>query len=304
MELRQIEYVEAVARHASFTRAAAELHVAQPALSAAVRRLETELGVRLFERTSRRVVVTPAGEAFLGRARRLINEVDQLASEMRDFAGGARGLLRISAWYHVEPEISLFLQEFVAANPLVEVSILEVPTPEGLDLLRAGDLDMAMIVINEGLDLTGVVHRVMKTEPYVLVTAPGHPFASRQSIDVAEVLHKPFIVTREGTALRRCFDRAFAGFAEPPRVVIETNELAATVAFVSIGLGNAILTRSIAERVGVPVGIVPVAGPIPFALAAAWADRPQNSVTERAIEMVAAHIPVAEESLAAPAIPA
>lgn len=120
MDLRQIAYVEAVARNANFTRAAAELHVAQPALSVAIRRLEAELGVRLFERTSRRVTLTPAGSAFLKRTSRVSREVEALAQEMREYAGGIRGRLRLSAWYHVEPDLVDFMRDFTAANPLVE----------------------------------------------------------------------------------------------------------------------------------------------------------------------------------------
>src|ERR1044072_9097674 len=141
MDLRQIAYVEAVARNANFTRAAAELHVAQPALSVAIRRLEAELGVRLFERTSRGVSLTPAGAAFLDRAARVSREVDALADEMRDYAGGIRGRLRLSAWYHVEPDLVDFMRDFIAVDPLVEVSIQELAAPEALAALRAADID-------------------------------------------------------------------------------------------------------------------------------------------------------------------
>src|SRR5918997_5047374 len=103
MDLRQLEYAVAVAEHGNFTRAAARLHVAQPALSVAMRRLETELGVRLFHRTSRRVALTDAGAAFVGRARRILADTNELRTLMHAFAGGSRGRLRVSAWYHIEP---------------------------------------------------------------------------------------------------------------------------------------------------------------------------------------------------------
>jgi DNA-binding transcriptional LysR family regulator len=154
MDLRQIAYVEAVARNANFTRAAAELHVAQPALSVAIRRLEAELGVRLFERTSRRVSLTPAGTAFVDRGSRVSREVDALANEMREYAGGVRGRLRLSAWYHVEPDLVDFMRDFTAANPLVEVSIQELPAAETLAALRAGDIDLAAVVKFPGLTST------------------------------------------------------------------------------------------------------------------------------------------------------
>ena len=106
MDIRQIEFVDAVARHGNFTRAANELHVAQPAVSAAIRHLEDELGVRLFERTSRHVALTDAGEAFLSGARRVMAELSDLSDAMREFTraraaccghrGGTRPILRWS----------------------------------------------------------------------------------------------------------------------------------------------------------------------------------------------------------------
>ena len=128
MDLRQIEYVEAVARHANFTRAAADLHVAQPALSSAVRRLESELGVRLFDRTSRRVTLTAAGDAFLLRARRILDEIGQLGADMSEYSRSSRGVIRLSWWYHVDPGVVDSLADYRAANPGIEVSVVERPT--------------------------------------------------------------------------------------------------------------------------------------------------------------------------------
>jgi DNA-binding transcriptional LysR family regulator len=290
MELREMRYVQSVARHANFTRAADELHVAQPALSAAVRRLEAELGVRLFERTSRRVRITDAGIAFLDRAGRLIAEADELAAEMHGYAGGVRGRLRLSAWYHVEPQIADFLHAFITASPSVEVVITEEPSQDALARLRSGDLDLALIALTSGLDLSGLRHRVMKSEPYVFVTTPDHRLAERDSVEAGELLQESFVVTRERTALRRCFQRAFADFSAPPRIVIETDELAAIAAYVSIGLGNAILTRSIAEHLGVRSRAIAIVGTDPMVLAAAWAERPHGPIARRAVEIAEAVI--------------
>ena len=97
MELRQLVYAEAVARHRHFTRAAEELHVAQSALSHQIRRLEAELGTELFERTSRRVVPTEAGEAVAARARRVLAEVDGVREELDELRGLVRGRVSIGA---------------------------------------------------------------------------------------------------------------------------------------------------------------------------------------------------------------
>ena len=287
MDLRQIEYIEAIARYNNFTRAAAELHVAQPALSATVRRLEDELGVRLFERTSRRVALTDAGQAFLARAHRVTTEVVQLEQEMSEYAGGVRGTLRASCWYHIDPGVVDFLGGFTAANPLVEVSIVEAPASDALERLRRDELDLATIVMAPGLDLSEIEHVVGRTEPFVLVTSLDDALAGREWVEPAQIVNERFIAAHQGTALRRCFERGLGGFGESPHIVIETNEAAATVTYVSIGLGSAILTPSIAGQIQVPVALIPIRGVLPFVSAVAWHTGPHTLIAERAIETAA-----------------
>ena len=290
MDLRQIAYVEAVARTANFTRAAAELHVAQPALSVAIRRLEADLGVRLFERTSRRVSLTPAGTAFLERAARVSREVDALADEMREYAGGARGRLRLSAWYHVEPDLVDFMRDFTAVNPLVEVSIQELPVDETLAALRAGDIDLAVVVQFPGLDLDDFGRAPLRTEPAVLVVRADDALAGEESLDLADLSGRPFVVTRPGTGLRRLFDHVFAGAQHPPRIAIETNELAAMVAFASVGLGGAVLTPTVARETDFPVGLIRLADVGPFTTVAVWRMDEHDPVVLSAIDMIERHV--------------
>jgi DNA-binding transcriptional LysR family regulator len=290
MDLRQIAYVEAVARNANFTRAAAELHVAQPALSVAIRRLETELGVRLFERTSRRVSLTPAGTAFLDRAARVGREVDALADEMREYAGGVRGRLRLSAWYHVEPDLVGFMRDFTAANPLVDVSIQELSAADTLAALRAGDIDLAGVVQFPGLDLDDFEWAALRTEPAVLVVRADDALAGNESLNLADLEDRSFVVTRPGTGLRRFFDHVFAGTEHRPRIAIETNELAAMVAFASAGLGSAILTPTVARQADFPVSLVRLADVDPLTTAAAWRKEEHDPVVLSAAGMIRRHV--------------
>ncbi len=289
MDLRHITYVEAVARNANFTRAAAELHVAQPALSVAIRRLEAELGVRLFERTSRRVSLTPAGTAFLDRAARVSREVGALADEMREYAGGVRGRLRLSAWYHVEPDLVEFMRDFIAANPLVEVSIEELSAPDTLAALRAGDVDLAGIVQFPGIDLADFDWAALRTEPAVLVVRTDDPLAGNESLNLADLADRSFVVTRPGTGLRRLFDHVFARAEHAPRISIETNELAAMVAFASAGLGSAVLTPTIAREADFPVSLVRLADVDPFTTVAAWRKNEHDPVVLSAADLIRRH---------------
>ena len=286
MDLRQLDYVLAVAEQGSFTRAARQSHVAQPALSVAIRRLERELGVRLFERTSRRVALTDAGEAFVARARRIATETDELTTDMAAFATGTRGRLRISAWYHVEPRLTDFLRDMVAEIPEIDVTIVELPSSEAIAAIRMGDLDAALVDIWDEDELAGTEHVVLRREPYVLVTPPNHALAGRGSVRLAEVLPEPFVVTLPGTPLRRCYEHAFANRSDRPRTVIETNELASTVAFVSIGLGCAILIPSIFNAIALPVGVVPIRDAPEAILAVAWPIGSATPTRDQAIRLV------------------
>src|ERR671922_2230836 len=126
MELRQLRYAEAVARHRHFTRAAEELHIAQSALSHQIRRLEGELGAELFERTSRRVVPTEAGEAVAARARRVLAEIDGVRGELDELRGLVRGRIAIGALLPAGGiEVTTLLADFSHAYPGIEVGLRE-----------------------------------------------------------------------------------------------------------------------------------------------------------------------------------
>src|SRR5436190_12788509 len=148
MELRQLVYAEAVARHRHFTRAAEELHVAQSALSHQIKRLEAELGTELFERTSRRVIPTAAGEAVALRARRVISETEAIRGELDQLRGLVRGRITIGALLPAgELEVTTVLAEFNQAFPGIEVSLREGTAGDMLDLIEADRLDVSFSLL-------------------------------------------------------------------------------------------------------------------------------------------------------------
>ena len=165
MELRQLVYAEAVARHRHFTRAAEELHVAQSALSHQIRRLEAELGTELFERTSRRVIPTAAGEAVALRARRVIAEADAIRGELDELRGLVRGRITIGALLPAgELEVTTVLASFNQAFPGIEVGLREGTAGDMLELLEADRIDVSFSMITgdlpDGID--GLAARATK----------------------------------------------------------------------------------------------------------------------------------------------
>jgi DNA-binding transcriptional LysR family regulator len=284
MDLRQIRYVDAVAASANFTRAAAQLHVAQPALSLAIRNLETELGVRLFDRTSRRVSLTDAGLAFVADAREILGKVDQLGEHMAEYAGAIRGHVRISVWYHMAPDLPGLLHSHISANPGVQFTIVELPGPVMLDALRRGELDMAYPALAPGLDFSELEHVIIREEPVTVALALDHPLAGDPAITLDQLALLSIIAPAPGTSRRIWLDDVFSRAGIRPRIVIETNELAAAVAYASLGIGAAVQTRRITEATRIPVAIVPVEATPPMITALAWSPtRYRGPAAERAL---------------------
>ena len=146
MELRQLEYFVAVAEEASFTRAAARVHVAQPGVSAQIRQLERELGQPLFDRSGRTVRLTEAGAAVLPYARAALEAVDGVRLAVDEIAGLLRGHVNIgmvTAW--ASPDLPDLLAAFHRQHPGVEITLTESNSDQMLDALQTGHLDVALV---------------------------------------------------------------------------------------------------------------------------------------------------------------
>lgn len=243
MDLRQLEYVDRLARTLNFTRAAQELHVAQPGLSHSIAKLEAELGCKLFDRTSRSVRLTDAGTTFVARARRILADVKNLGVEMRGFGEGTAGVVRISTWYHLEPMLPTLLRDFIAGNPNIEVSIVELVGTAMLEALRHDEVDLGVAIVAPIWDLTEIEQQIIRTEPLVVMLPRTDELV---------------------------FDRMFASAAVEPRVVVETNEIAAMQAYVKLGIGVAITPRSNVPLLADPAVAIPLAGFPELQIALCW----------------------------------
>src|SRR3954470_3857144 len=204
MELRHLRYFVAIAEERSFTRAAERLWVAQPGLSTQIRRLESELGVQLFERHTRGVDLTDAGELFLERARTALAAADAARSTGHDLEEGLVGSIRLgivtgAGW----PGTSALLGHFGRERPAVELTAVEAYGGTLLRDLRDGRLD-AMIAPSEfgSADLPRVR---LGREPWLLLTGPGHQLAGDGPVAAPELEGQRFVVTghRDGAGYDR-----------------------------------------------------------------------------------------------------
>ena len=246
MQLHQLEYFVAVARQLHFTRAAEELHVAQPSVSQQIRKLETELGVRLFHRMKRRVALTPAGETLLPRARQVLSDIEEARAEVQDLAGLSRGRLAVGA----PPSVSTTLlpramAAFHAEYPGVTLSLREAGSGDLIRYLEQGELDLAVVIMparHPALHTTPLLD-----EELVLAVPPDHHLADRDSVDIAELRETPFVMFGEGYDLRVTTLAACRRAGFEPRVAVDGGEMDSILRLVAAGLGVTIVPGMVIE---------------------------------------------------------
>jgi LysR family hydrogen peroxide-inducible transcriptional activator len=205
--LRQLQYAAAVADLRSFRRAAERCHVSQPSLSAQVIQLEEQLGTRLFERGSRRVLVTAAGEAILGRLRRLLLEADDLVDAARQLGDPLSGTLRLGVIPTVSPYLlPLLVPALRERHPGLAIVWVEEKTPVLAASLQEGALDAALLALEAPV---GEVDReVICVDPFVLAAQPGHPLVRVPGPATAQELRGAgFLLLDDGHCFR---DQALA----------------------------------------------------------------------------------------------
>jgi DNA-binding transcriptional LysR family regulator len=254
VELRQLRYLDAVARRGSFTRAAADLHIAQSAVSQQVGRLERELGVELLRRTTRRVEVTEAGELVLTRARRALAEADGVRADLDALKGLVRGTLRLGGVPAVGPvHPTALIADFARAHPGVAITVREDVAFTLLGELRDGGLDLVMALVDpECLDeLEGV--RLLDEE-LVLVAHADHPLARARRVRVERLAGEALVTHGAGSALRE----ALLALVPNGRVVAEVNELETVRELTARGLGVTLMPRSVVTPHGDRLAIRPL----------------------------------------------
>jgi LysR family transcriptional regulator, transcription activator of glutamate synthase operon len=262
MELRQLRYLVSLADEQHFTRAAAREHIAQPALSQQIRRLEAEVGLALVDRTTRRVAMTEAGECLVARARRILAEVDAANAELQGLSGVQTGHVTVGALHTMGPvDVSLVLAIFHQRHPAVELTVREQSSEELAEMLRVDELDLAFLSVTERIESHGLGLQQLVLEELVVVLPPGHRLGQSRRMRMNELADEQFISFREGARLRELLVSAghHAGFE--PRVTLECNESQRIRQLVTRGMGVAILPRSDAERPGADVAVATLIDP-------------------------------------------
>ncbi|MGW6201622.1 LysR family transcriptional regulator [Kribbella sp. NPDC055110] len=230
MELQQLRYVVAVAETNSFTRAAERCLVVQSALSHQIARLERELGARLFDRTSRRVRLTPAGTAFLPAARQCLDAAERAAAEAAAAVGLVRGRLAVGLIPTVAAvDIPAALRDFRRAYPDVRISLRVGASEKLADQVKEGVLDVAFLGLPTTAQPRGVETRELARDRLVAVVPPDHPLATASSVTLQRLASEVFVDLPPRTAGRLQSDQAFeaAGLVRDVAFEVSTAELMA-----------------------------------------------------------------------------
>jgi DNA-binding transcriptional LysR family regulator len=237
MDLLQLRYFQAVARHQHVSRAAAELRVAQPSLSRTLARLEADLGVPLFDRHGRRLVLNRFGAAFLARVDAALDELGQGRKELDDLAGLEHGSVAVTA------ETLLLLTDlltgFLAEHPGIGFRLYQSPAPAMAGLLHAGQTDFCLA--SQPLDDDSLEVAELVSEEVLVAVPPAHRLAGRERAHMDDLAEEAFVVTRPGYWQRALLDRLFAEAGLQPVIACETDEPAAIRPLVATGLGAGLL---------------------------------------------------------------
>lgn len=249
VEINDLRAFVAVADLGSFAAAARELHLSQPALSRRISKLETSLGVRLLERTTRRVELSAPGRAFALRARQVVNGFDESLLDVTDAASRLTGEITLAcvptAVNHLLPAV---LEQFQQQFPGVLIRVMDEGASEALALVARGEADFGINYL--GAQEGNIAFAPLLEERFVLACPPAHPLARRKSVNWSELGEHRYIAVNKASGNRMLLDLALGKVPQLPRPVLEARHVRTAVDMVAAGLGIA----------AVPQLAIPVSG--------------------------------------------
>ncbi|MGM0517527.1 MAG: LysR family transcriptional regulator [Pseudomonadota bacterium] len=245
LTLRQLEILEAVARHGSFSRASKDVHLTQPAVSMQIKQLEESLGLPLFEHVGKKIHLTEAGRETLQTSLAIGHELDNLEHTLADLRGLKGGTLKISvastASYFAARLMALFRQ----VHPEVRISLNVVNRAMLLNHLTSNSVDLALMgQPPEGMGLTA---QPFMENPLVVIASPNHPFARIRDIPLARLAEEPLVGREPGSGTRGAVEKVFAEHGLDLKVAMEMNKNEAIKQAVEAGLGLGVVSLHIVQ---------------------------------------------------------
>ena len=238
LSARDIQAFLALAEVKNFTRAAARCHLSQPAFSALIKALEASVGLQLFDRSTRHVLLTPEGERFLLSAQRIAAELEDCAKAMRDTAQLARGHVAVA----LLPSLAAgwlppVLAQFMARHPGVDLALLDVLSEPCIAAVAHGEADFALAAIRA--DTPDLQAEPFCSDDFHLVCREDHALAAQDRLEVADLLPWPFVHLARHSSVRQYLDAAF--FPQSMHTLVEVEQLATVMGLVHAGLGISVV---------------------------------------------------------------
>lgn len=288
LEFRHLRYFLALADELHYGRAAQRLSMSQPPLSVAIQQLEASVGARLFDRDSKGVRLTPAGEAFRASAQALLDRAEDACALAREVQAGEVGRLRLGfVGSTLFSGLSGWLRAFHASHPKVEVMLVELNSQDQIDALLAEDLDLGL-VHTDRLPPT-LASSPLYSEPFLACVPAGHPLAGCAEIPLASLSDQPFILfSRKGSPdyhariVEICSQHGFFN----PRLQHEGRHWLSVVSLVAQGMGVSIVPAGFRQSGIQGAAFLPLAETIePSAVFAAWRRASAPALRERFLSM-------------------
>ena len=244
--LRQLKVFEAVARQRSFSRAAEELHLTQPAVSTQVRKLEEHAGLPLFEQLGKKIHLTAAGQQMLQCSREIIQKFEEAEAAMAQFQGVAGGRLNVSVISAGDYFFPRLLVEFAQRHPGVTFNFSVCNRAELLAQLEANQTDLAVMV--RPPQEADTQAEAFAPHPYVIIAAPEHPLAGRRRIPVARLAREPFVVREHGSDTWNSMEEAFGARLADLNIAMEIRSTETIKQAVAAGMGVSFLSAHTIAR--------------------------------------------------------
>ncbi len=247
IDLRDLTLFSLIAETKSLTRAAERNHLSLPAVSARVKDIEEQAGVRLLYRTPRGVALTPAGQGLLRHARTILAEIEHMKSELQRYGEGVQGSIRVfantTAVTEFMPEV---LATFLAAHPKVDVDLQERPTAEIIRGVLDGTTDLG--ITSGTIDADGIELHTFSSDRLVLAVAPKHPLASAETARFADIVEYDYIGLHLGSTLQSFVNQLMQNQSRRLHIRVQVSNFESVCRMVEAGVGIAIVPESAAQR--------------------------------------------------------
>lgn len=292
MDLRQIEHALVVAEERSFTRAAERLAISQPGLSASIRALERDLGAALFERTTRQVLVTPAGAVLAESARRILGEVSDARRRVADVVGLAAGTLAVGVVQtFTAADVPAVLARLHRRYPEVSVTVVEAPTADLLGAVQQGDLDVAFVALDAS-PLPGTLTAVRTyLESLTVIAPPDHRLARQATVRLRALAGETFVDFQAGQGLQTVVTAVCRDAGLERHIGFRVSQMDQVLSLVGHGLGVAIVPTPIAGASGLARLAIAPRAPTRHLALVSRASGPRNPAARALIALLDADEP-------------